>query len=648
MRTAHYLKPVKGDSLPSQFISLGIVSHNRRLNTTSESWESEFKEGCAILWRCRNGKQSAKRVVGFSRAEDFWTLLYQFLKSGTSTWVYCFDLFHALGVLGCWKRMLRRELIIIDNAGHELPGNKPSSAWKGFYVLSDPPSILCVRPIGGTSTVKFIDPRNYGVQDIDSLARPRGTAGESLEGEPPSSGRSNESGRWRADLTDGWLVSYIEAVKQLQLGTLQVTAGSQVINGWKRSHLTESVLVHDCDEAIKLERAAYYGGRCECRVIGEVYQTENLYNEWTKQARTVRGLSIDGPIYQYDINSAFPFAANLDGQPVRLACYMERASRQVLDSCWDEFAIIGDVEIQTDSPIYPLRRESDAAIVFPTGRFRTVLADPELRLARDRNHIVDVHGLSLYNRGRPFGDYCSVLWDARLAARSRQDRPTEDVIKRLMVSLVGKLCQKNRYWTEAVGFKSPYRFGQWFGKHPDTGKLTQWRTFADLTEYLDGEGEHGESLPALAAHITSTVRVLLWHLMEVARQENVYYYDTDSIWTNTEGAGHIDRSGYVRPNELGGLKEPVLYRSVKFWGIKRYEADGRLTCAGLSKRLREDSHTKAYSVDQKSLSSFLWGKDTPAPILIGRSVKINTDYQHGVVNKDGTVVPFKLPHVEGG
>lgn len=645
-REPHFLKPVKGDAVPGQFVALAVETTEHDCGMVADVTEHQFKRAAGIFWRYREGKHAARQVRTFNDAAEFWTALYRFARAGSSTWVYAYDAYHVVTLLGIWRKFLTRELIM-----EELPCNPDNAEpdktlWRGFCVMSDPPNILICRPVGNYGTLRFLDPRNYGVSDWDSLCRCSTVADDVPQRSESGLGVTDLRCRRHAERVEAFVKNLVAFVKELKLGSLQSTAGSQAINGWRRSYLTHQVHVHDCEEALQLERECYYGGRCECRILGRVYRSPELYTEWVGSAEVAEGIVLDGPIYQYDINSAFPHAASELHLPCRLALYAAEPPPAILGIADKGLSCLADCTIETDEPVYPLRRESEDDVVWPVGRFRTCLPDAEYRHAKERGRVLAVHRFAAYETEPCLRGFVDAMYAARMRYKESGNVGFEEICKRILVAIVGKLVQVNRSWVAVPEFKSQYRFAQFWGVHPVNGKITQWRTFADSTAYLDDCGEHRESLPAIAACITSFVRLRLWEIVARAGHGNVYYYDTDSVWTNRKGSAAIEAAYGVSATELGRLKLAGQYNSVQFFGIKHYQADNTLKCAGFAHAARLGSSAGDRVEEQVSLESFLWSRQLPLARTIRRELKTNRDYRHGVVNRDGTVSPFRVGYVE--
>jgi hypothetical protein len=83
------------------------------------------------------------------------------------------------------------------------------------------------------------------------------------------------------------------------------------------------------------------------------------------------------------------------------------------------------------------------------------------------------------------------------------------------------------------------------------------------------EAEASNSFPAVAAHVTSYARMLLWGYIETAGIDNVFYMDTDSIFCNRQGLDNLTAAGSIDTDKLGSLKLEK-QGAMKISGVKDY------------------------------------------------------------------------------
>jgi hypothetical protein len=103
------------------------------------------------------------------------------------------------------------------------------------------------------------------------------------------------------------------------------------------------------------------------------------------------------------------------------------------------------------------------------------------------------------------------------------------------------------------------------------------RYIAGELQISTSEGEGAQSFPAIAAHVTSYARMLLFNYIKHCKKAelNVYYCDTDSIFTSGELL-----ADFISSTELGKLKLEHCYdNGLSFMGLKNYseiDSEGKI------------------------------------------------------------------------
>jgi len=148
------------------------------------------------------------------------------------------------------------------------------------------------------------------------------------------------------------------------------------------------------------------------------------------------------------------------------------------------------------------------------------------------------------------------------------------------------------------------------------------------------------SFPAISAHVTDYARLYLWELMNVAGLDNVYYTDTDSLYTNH--AGYVKLKPYIDKIELGKLKLEAKVNYFKIYGPKDYILGNKVVLKGIPKSAKKLSET-VYECDlfpglkrdlQKGMGEYY--------CIEKRTKHLQREYNKGVVLPDGKVIPFSL------
>jgi hypothetical protein len=99
------------------------------------------------------------------------------------------------------------------------------------------------------------------------------------------------------------------------------------------------------------------------------------------------------------------------------------------------------------------------------------------------------------------------------------------------------------------------------------------------------------SIPIIASAVTAYARIYLFDLFRIAGFENIFYCDTDSIFTNKTGYENLVSNGMVDANQLGKLK---LKRIGTFhaYGNKDYRFGDDIKLKGIKKNATKISDTQ--------------------------------------------------------
>lgn len=147
------------------------------------------------------------------------------------------------------------------------------------------------------------------------------------------------------------------------------------------------------------------------------------------------------------------------------------------------------------------------------------------------------------------------------------------------------------------------------------------------------------SFIAISAHITSYARIYLYELMKKAGFDNIFYVDTDCIFTNRIGYERLQ--DYINEYELGMLKlEGVDYCYIR--GLKNYKFGQAEKIKGVPKKAWREGDTFYFWSFEKfkgSLSKRL-NDDNIHLFLQKRSLK--NLYDKGIVKEDGRIEPLVI------
>lgn len=404
-------------------------------------------------------------------------------------------------------------------------------------------------------------------------------------------------------------------IKDNNLGSIGATLPAVAMSVYRRSFLSKNIHIHDNKEVIKLERAAYYGGRCECFQIGTF--TGDTY-------------------YKLDVNGMYPYVMQTLEYPYKLYKIGRDVSRETIYKLKDHYCFIAEVEIDTKRPVYPYRQ--DGKLLFPVGKFTTYLSTGSLLHGIEAKEVVKIKRVVVYKKVNLFKDYVDYFWESRLDFRTKGNAAFAYACKILLNSLYGKFGQRasKMIWEKETTSNDKKRELIY---QVETGKFFIHQVFFGLETMVEqSEHEATNSMPAICAHVTDHARLLLWNLIEEVGRKNLYYVDTDSLIVNKKGYKVLEK--YLHPDRIGKLKIEDTTTKLVIKGAKNYVFGTKRVIKGISKSATETKpNTYKAAHFPTPLQELRDGlKEDYRITTITKT--LSGKYDKGHVSKSGQVTPF--------
>lgn len=596
-RYSHYLLPARGGRFPARIVCLAAQGRALQESPPAGLERLALAGWSAVLLARRDGAYRRASEVSGALAGPFWELLRSLLATRGTTWVVSPHACRAWALLGLWER-LEAGSVTLRRPAARLTARTVSAGRagrEGALLAEDPPSLLCCWMSGAPGTLVWMDPRNWGVGCSDWTSTPALVA------------------RRCAGLVQSWCA----ALQSLSLGSLQATAGSQALHGWRAGHFWPGVWAHVNPAALQLEEDGLHGGRAEARRLGRV-------SGWS---------------FYLDIRSAYPWACATCDLPVRLGGYAEGDGALSLIQQHGAWNCLADVSLETDRPYYPARRGPDT--IYPVGRLRCVLPGPELVLARHLSTLHRVHRVAWYVCEPALRDYALAVHEARCQAEADGDASLAACLKSLLVALPGKLAQRSWRWQDAPNLPAPAPYASW-GQPTRDGGWMRYRSVAWRVQRCIPMGWAPDAVPAMAAWITSAVRVRLLEEIESAGWDHVLYVDTDGLIADREGYRNLGSPRQGRRGALGELTLRAVVDDLDIRGIKHYRADGLTVCAGMPRGEPVVVNGKERWWEDVTPTEQIRRRDRPDALRELRPFARGPAYRHGIVGPDGRVSPIRL------
>lgn len=409
---------------------------------------------------------------------------------------------------------------------------------------------------------------------------------------------------------------YLSLIADHDLGSFKFTRASQAFNSFRYRFMFSRIYLHKHPEVTMLEQKGYFGGRVEARFLGKCPGRSFVH---------------------LDVNSLYPFVMKENAVPVRLidhGGYMENSRMAEL---LEKYCCMADCDLVTPVPAYAYRHKGK--LVFPTGRFRTVLCSEGLKRAIKNGHLKRIFVHSVYEKANIFTEYVD-YWHALKERYSDEGNIVmKEISKNFLNFLYGKFAQQrdiieqfddityDGYWREEVWDSITHQ-------NEVTIKLFNciYTTF--------GREPTKTYFVAIAAHITEYARFHLFDLMQTAELENVLYCDTDSLKMKAEFLPLYKK--IIHPSKLGMLKLEDTTKHLSIFGAKYYTTEKVSRIKGVPTKARQTGeHTYIYTEFFRQTSHMKSRVDRYVAVReVTKTVK--PFYDKGEVLENGKIIPLSF------
>lgn len=539
----HYIKPLTSTSIPKSHIVLAAAS---MLGGDRSGYTQTWRRASVYAWQVEVDGSTTGRRRGYADQSELWGDIHRWGNARGLTFLWVHDLAWTARVTG-----------LLDNL--------PALGWRleAFALNPGAPWMVWRRK---RHTIKVVDLLSIWPHGIERLGQWFGL-GRKIT---PAHGASDMT--WDAyvtrdrDILTTAVQSYQDWVKANELGPLAVTGNAQAWKAFRRRFLTHGISVHHDEDVRALERRAMWTGRAEAHWRGSLLR--EAVDEW------------DFTMAHNDIarTHALPVFPHLPLVPGDNWAHWLDTTRHT---------ILAEVEIETDVPCVPAHHGD--GIVWPVGRFRTVLWAPELRVALDEGASVRVVRGWVY-RVEPvllgWADWVKAHMDAgddRVPAWQR------DILKRWSNTLVGRFGMRYPRWVK-VGRspRSTISVAAQTDEHgAELGSLVQ--IGHDLWEE-SGFTEPHDAAPMITGFVMSAMRAKLWTLMQAMPPRSLLYVDTDSVLVLDTHRRAMTRLA-KRP-EFAGLRLKRSWDGLSIYGPRQLVTGAEVRVAGLPKTAQRLGRTE--------------------------------------------------------
>ena len=593
-RKCHCLKREKTLAMPRHLIFFDTETEQEKLD--NGSIRQRLKLGWACYVRRGYGRNLETRQYHFFRsALSFWQFVFKHTERKRKLWLLARNLVFDFTIVEGWK--------YLRQAGFKLK----------FFHDDGTTSIISVR--GKYGSIVFLDIMNWFVESLAKTGERIGIPKLKIDFDTCPDYLLSIYCKRDVEIEVENFKRFIEFLEANSISRLCYTRGSTAMAAYLFRHYHNRIYIHNNKEAVDLERDSYRGGRTECFYLGELN---------------------DEQYYIVDVNSLYPYVMRNNFYPVKYLRLVQNVKVVSLRNEIRTKAIIAKVLIDTDEPVYAVRRERT---IFPVGRFWVTLTTPELKYALEHNHLVKVKQAVIYEQADIFKSYVDRFYKLRQEFKASGVAEYEELCKKMLNSLYGKFGQKADIWHK-IGEcpREPDRVEICYMRSENNPKAIRY-LLGEIFE-LTGYEECFNSFPAIPAHVSAYARLYLWQLMKQVGEGNYFYCDTDSLIVNEVGLCNLQNQ--IDKGRLGGLKIVESTNRLIIRGLKDYSTETKQVVKGIRRNAIELSEG-VYEQEQWPSFKGLLRTGEANTYEVKKVVKVlDRKYTKGHLNSDGSIEPLFL------
>jgi hypothetical protein len=511
--TAHYLQPLQKTALPARHVIFDTETQPTR---RAGALEHRYATG-ALAEHLHNGLNHCPHQPSaiLDTPRLLWEAIAGRCRKGARTVAWAHNLSFDLRVSEALRWLPRQ--------GFHLQGIvlERTASWASWS-SEEHGSLLCC------------DLYAWLPRTLDDIAREMGVLRETWDGERYAGATLGElQARCTQDvqITRQAVQALLTWLQAEDCGPFRLTGSGQAHACWRKRFGAGSLPIAEAIESDKPERLPQPFGTVWVHGDPELRQIEREAM-WTGRCEAWRHGEIDGPLYEYDMNLAYCRIAATHPLPVHYRGEHGAVTWQQCEEFEDAgYAVMAEVSVlELDEPIVPCR--VGERMIWPVGRFETVLWSPELRLLMSSSkHIrarVRIERCWTYQTGPALKPMAEWIIDGLNATDT--PAPIRLLLKHWARALIGRMALRYRRW-------EPYSWDLpeldcllWTGRDEDGEPVERLQVGRETFELAALE-ETETSVPQITGWVMSQCRAQLWHLVAEAKKwgTDPVYMDTDSL-----------------------------------------------------------------------------------------------------------------------
>jgi len=593
-RKAHFLTPLKSGKNPDQWIFYD--TETKPVQIDEKTTKHVLKLGFATYKDYRYERDFDKQdSVFFTDNNILWDFVEGHARDNITLWMCAHN-------------------VNFDALSTELFEIMPARGWQITKFIVDNGKVI-VDMKKERKKIRFFDSFNLMPTSLESIGEAIGESKGHVEFETVDDEQLAIYCKQDVKVLQAFITQWMHILQEHDFGKIQFTTASQAFAIFRYKYMKTPIAIHDNEEAIRMERDSYKGGRTEAYFIGKVNEK----------------------LAYLDINSMYPHCMRSYTFPTKLVNVMSDCSTEDYIYQRQKYLIIADCEIETTENCVGIKGER---FLFPIGRFSCTLTSAEIDYLLEHNQKVKVTKMALYEHDFIFKDFVEDIYNLRLEAKKKGLDAYVMFYKRMLNSLYGKFGQRAKL-AEIISDCELDIVGSDHYYDLEDCKYKRIRCVGGKIIHEENTQEESfNSFPAIASFVTAYARMLLWKYIKTAGRENVYYVDTDSLFVNAIGEERLKQ--YIDEDKLGYLKHEKPVESFEIYGVKDYILNGEQKTKGISKNMKLEKDGKYHGWRFQKIIGAINDGDLSGVKVINVVKELKREYKKGTVNQDGSVAPFEF------
>jgi len=593
LRKWHVLGKNQKSEKPTRFIFYDTETTETPLS--EQEALHKLKLGVAIFL---NVKPLVREKIVFDTSTQFWDFVVKHNYQKTALYIFSHNQHFDFLVVDGYRELYKR--------GYDLI----------FNVFESGTFIAKFRNRKEQKTIVVLDLFNYFKTSIEQLGKDLGLPKLKINFKKASREKLIEYCTRDVEIVELTVLKFLDFLDKHDLGNFRYTIASQSMTAFRHRFNPYEIVIHNNSEALKLERESYHGGKNLCFALGTLPKGTTYY--------------------KMDINSGYPNVMKKYRYPAKLLYYSKNPTLYTLRNNLvnPNRCVVAKVILNARTDYYPLRQKGK--LVFPVGRFTTVLTTEALKHALGNGEIENVLEMAVYEAKPLFRNYVDYFYSLKLRYEKEGNKSFRMFAKYFLNTLSGKFGQQNEKIKKTE--KSFESFGYEIIYDLDQKRYRRFFSYGKTVfEFLGEKEEANDSFTAISSHITENQRLAITdaYYTVINNGGEAYYMDTDSLIVNHRGYRIMVENGLVG-DQLGQFKVELKARNVSIFGLKDYQFGREVKRKGIRKKAKQINETEFEQLHFPSVKRFF--KDGSKVIVRKVKKTLRRKYDKGLLVPEGNYV----------